>query len=226
MAVFDLILLVVLILCIVVGMRRGFIMTLCGLLAIVIALVGAKAAADQFSPMIEKAITPRIESVVTVQLNESVKDTVEDTTGWENKDANGENSGILGILQQSETYQAAVSAIQDSIAKGMESTMQTAAGSMAKEIAHPLSWGVVYVIAFLVILLLWNLISKALDLVAKLPVLHFFNRLLGGAFGLIKGVIIVGGIAWLILSLGLLPQATIQESIFLRFFSGFTTTSI
>ena len=97
---------------------------------------------------------------------------------------------------------------------------------MAQEIAQPAAWGTVYVIAFVVILLLWNLISKALDLVAKLPVLHFFNRLLGGACGVIKGILIAGCICCLILNLGLLPSAMAQESVFLRLFSGFVTTSI
>lgn len=129
-------------------------------------------------------------------------------------------------LQQSEAYRNAVSSIQDSIQSGMESTLKNAAGSMANEVAQPIAWGAVYIIAFFVILLLWNLVSKALDLVAKLPVLHFFNRLLGGALGLMKGLLIAGCICCLILHLGLLPAGTIQESVFLRIFSGITTTSI
>lgn len=225
MVLFDLILVAVLILCVVIGIRRGFILTLCGVLAIVIALVGAKAAADRYSPMVAEAITPRIEAQVTDQLNESVEQSVQDATDWE-EDADGQLSGILGMLQQSETYQAAVSAIQDSIQKGMASTMKSAANSMAQKIADPLSWGAVYVLAFVVILLLWKLVSKALDLVAKLPVLHFFNRLLGGACGVLKGLLLVGCICCLILSLKLLPETTVQQSVFLRLFSGFTATSI
>lgn len=225
MAVFDLILLLILLLCVAVGFRKGFVLTLCGVLSIVIALVGAKVVADQFSPVVEKAITPRIKTVITEQMKESVAGYVQDATGRE-EDANGKQSGIMGFLQQSETYNKAVSAIEDSIQKGMTSTVKSAASSMTKKIAHPTAWGAVYVIAFFVIMLLWNLISKALDLVAKLPVLHFFNHLLGGACGLVKGILIVGCISWLILSLGLLPKATAQESAFLRIFSVFASKSI
>lgn len=226
MAVFDVILLVIVILCVMVGVRRGFVLTLCGVLSIVVALVGAKVAADQFSPVAAQAIAPRVATVIEAGLNESVGDTVQNSTDWDESAFDTDLGGILGILQQSEAYNNAVSKIQDSIQSGVESAVKTAAGSMAQEIAQPLAWGTVYAIAFVVILLLWNLISKALDLVAKLPVLHFFNRLLGGACGLIKGILITGCICCLILSLGLLPGTMIQESIFLRLFSGFVTASI
>ena len=226
MAVFDVILLIVVILCIIVGMRRGFVLALCGVLSIVVALAGAKVAADQFSPVVTQAIAPRVETAIEARLNENVGDAVQNATGWDESFFDGDLGGILGIFQQSEAYQNAVSDIQDAIQSGVESAVQMAASSMAQEITQPVAWGTVYVIAFVVILLLWNLISKALDLVAKLPVLHFFNRLLGGACGLIKGILIVGCICCLILSLGLLPGTMTQESVFLRLFSGFVTTSI
>lgn len=226
MAVFDVILLVIVILCVIVGMRRGFVLTLCGVLSIVVALVGAKVTADQFSPVVTQAIAPRMETVIEARLNESIGDTVQNSTNWDESDFDASLGGILGIFQQNEAVQNAISGIQDSIQSGVDAAVQTAAGSMAQEIAQPVAWGTVYVIAFVVILLLWNLISKALDLVAKLPVLHFFNRLLGGACGLIKGILIAGCICCLILNLGLLPSAMAQESVFLRLFSGFVTTSI
>lgn len=226
MAVFDVILLVIVILCVIVGMRRGFVLTLCGVLSIVVALVGAKVAADQFSPVVTQAIAPQMETVIEARLNESIGDTVQNSTNWDESDFDASLGGILGIFQQNEAVQNAISGIQDSIQSGVDAAVQTAAGSMAQEIAQPVAWGTVYVIAFVVILLLWNLISKALDLVAKLPVLHFFNRLLGGACGVIKGILIAGCICCLILNLGLLPSAMAQESVFLRLFSGFVTTSI
>lgn len=218
MAVFDVILLIIVILCVIVGMRRGFVLTLCGVLSIVVALVGAKVAADQFSPAVTQAIVPRVETAMEARLQESVGDTVQNSTDWDENVFDTDLGGILGILQQSEAYQNAVSEIQDSIQSGVDSAVKTAAGAMAQEIAQPVAWGTVYVIAFVVILLLWNLISKALDLVVKLPVLHFFNRLLGGACGLIKGILIAGCICCLILNLGLLPGTMTQESIFLRLF--------
>lgn len=167
MAVFDVILLIIVILCVIVGMRRGFVLTLCGVLSIVVALVGAKVAADQFSPAVTQAIVPRVETAMEARLQESVGDTVQNSTDWDENVFDTDLGGILGILQQSEAYQNAVSEIQDSIQSGVDSAVKTAAGAMAQEIAQPVAWGTVYVIAFVVILLLWNLISKALDLVVK-----------------------------------------------------------
>ena len=60
MAVFDVILFLIVVLFAALGVRRGLVLTVCGLLSIVVALGGAKVAADSLSPMVAEAITPRI----------------------------------------------------------------------------------------------------------------------------------------------------------------------
>ncbi len=47
------------------------------------------------------------------------------------------------------------------------------------------------VIIFVVLQLLVQIVSRALDTVFKLPVLHQVNSLLGGVFGLLKGALVV-----------------------------------
>ena len=60
MAVFDVILFLVVLLFAALGVRRGLVLTVCGLLSILVALGGAKVAADSLSPVVAEAITPRI----------------------------------------------------------------------------------------------------------------------------------------------------------------------
>lgn len=64
MAVFDVILFLIVVLFAALGVRRGLVLTVCGLLSIVVALGGAKVAADSLSPMVAEAITPRITATV------------------------------------------------------------------------------------------------------------------------------------------------------------------
>ena len=224
MTVFDFVILAILLLCALVDLRRGFVMTLCGLLAVIIALVGSRYAADHYAPAVTEVISPRLETVIAAQLEKSVDQTVDKITGADGSD--GELTGILGILQRGGLYNGAISDIQNAIQSGVQQTADSAAANMAKSVARPLAWGLVYSASFAVILLLWHLISIALNLVAKLPGLRTFNRILGGACGLVKGLVISGCICCLILYLGLLPAELCRQSIFLQIFSVFTRTTI
>ena len=226
MTVFDIIMLAILLLCLVIGLYRGFILTLCGLLALIVAIVGARMAADQFAPAVTDALAPRIETVVAAQLEESVDKTVEQMTEGKGEGPVGTLSGVLGFLQKSGLYNGVVSDVEKSIRSGVKGATKSAAKTMAEEVARPIGWGVVYVASFAIVLLLWNLVSKLLNLVAKLPGLRTFNRLLGGVCGLAKGLLITGFICFLILFMGLLPSDLMRQSVFLQVFSRILFISI
>lgn len=218
MAVFDLILFLVVVLFAGLGIRRGLVLTVCGLLSIVVALGGAKVAADSLSPMVADAITPRIATTVEGQLEKNVQESVKDA-GETAKDS---LSGILSLFGSSETYQKASEELQKAIQSGLKPSLETAAQSVAKDLAQPVAWWVVYAVAFFLVLFLWGLVSKALDLVAKLPVLNLANRLMGGGVGLLKGALVVGLVCILILRFGLVSAGEAKESVFLQFFSNFS----
>ena len=76
---------------------------------------------------------------------------------------------------------------------------------------------VLFLISFAVVLLAWALLSHALDLAFRLPVLSTVNRVLGGAVGLVKGALIVFIAAWLLKG-SLFPQSVIDHTFLLKFF--------
>ena len=156
----------------------------------------------------------------------TVEDRLEKNVNQSMKDA-GETakdslSGILSIFGNSETYEKASEQLQKAIQSGLKPSLESAAKSVAKDLAQPVAWWAVYGIAFCLILLVWELVSKLLNLVAKLPVLNLANRIMGGGIGLLKGVLVVGLVCWVILRLGLVTAAETQESVFLQFFSNFS----
>lgn len=218
MAVFDVILFLIVVLFAALGVRRGLVLTVCGLLSIVVALGGAKVAADSLSPMVAEAITPRITATVEGRLEKNVSDSVKDA-GETAKDS---LSGILSIFGNSDTYQKASQQLQEAIQSGLQPSLESAAKSVAKDLAQPVAWWAVYGLSFCLILLVWELVSKLLDLVAKLPVLNLANRLMGGGVGLLKGALVVGLVCVLILRFGLVTAAETKESVFLQFFSNFS----
>lgn len=216
MVILDLILLLILGLCVANGARRGLALTLCGLVSILVALAGAKVAADFFSPAVEEIIAPRISSVVEVKLEKGVEHALDEA----GDDAQKNLNGILSLFGGNETYDAITDQIQSSIQSGLAPGLQT-----AQQLAHPIAWWAVFVVAFFLVQLLWNLVSKALNLVAKLPVLNLFNRLMGGGLGLLKGLLIVGIISIAILRFGLVTSVEGEESVFLQFVSTISNTA-
>ena len=72
----DGLILAVLLLFALVGAHRGFILSLCGLLAVLVAFVGASFAARTLSPMVADALEPKFASAIEEQLNASIQQQV------------------------------------------------------------------------------------------------------------------------------------------------------
>ena len=71
-------------------------------------------------------------------------------------------------------------------------------------------------VVFVLILAGWFVLSHALDLAFKLPVLSTLNQWSGAAVGLVKGGVLLFIACWLFR--GLIPQEAVDQSILLRFF--------
>lgn len=60
-----------------IGARRGLILSLCGLLAFVVAFLGASFAARTLSPVVADALEPKFAAAIEEQLNESIRQQAE-----------------------------------------------------------------------------------------------------------------------------------------------------
>lgn len=220
MNLFDLIILIVLALFLWLGVRRGLIMTLCGLVVTILALIGAQAAADQFSPYLASMIQPSLQSTLLANIDDAVASS--DATS----NFTLEDGGLLEQVLGSEYYEYFAQSFQQSVEEGVQSTAETVAATVAQSLAETIAWLIVYLVAFALIILLGKLLAKVLDLAAMLPGLHFLNKSLGGLLGLIKGVLIVAVLCSLGAGFGLIPAESVQSSALLKIFSSFTTVSL
>ena len=79
-----------------------------------------------------------------------------------------------------------------------------------------LTRAVLFLVCFIAVLAAWTLLSRALDLAFRLPVLSTLNQWSGAAVGLVKGGVLLFIACWLFR--GLIPQEAVDQSILLRFF--------
>ncbi len=166
--VLDFIVLAALLLFALLGARKGLVLSLCSLVAMLVAMVGASIITDQITPLLAHQAAPMIEGFLQ-----------------ENWDAilagqAGEQVGFLwGFVRQA-------LAITGLTAPSDMALISQLAAQIATLLLRP----ILFAIIFFLILILWFFISHALDLVAKLPVLRTLNTWGGLLFGAVEGLVL------------------------------------
>lgn len=217
--ILDLVIVAVLLVFIILGAYRGFVLTLCGLLAVFVAFIGASFASNALCDPVAEAIRPSIESHIEGVLTKSIQQQAGGSLAGETAQAKDlPLNNVLETLKSSGIYKSLADSFQNAVKSGVATVTGSAAQSLAAYVARELARTVLFVLAFIVILLLWFLLSHALDLVAKLPVLSTANRIGGGAIGAVKGFLILCVCAWALYTvLDLIPADMADGSYLLPF---------
>ena len=193
--ILDLAVLLVLLLFAALGARRGLILSLCGLAALLVAVLGASFTAHTLSPMVADALEPRFASAIEEQLNESLRQQAQ-----EGADALTPEDvpldGVLNALRDMGFYESLIDRVDRAVEAGMTHAAASAAAQVAAAVAQSAAYALIFLAAFLIILILWKLLSHALDLVARLPGLHFLNKTGGALFGLVQACVLLWIALW------------------------------
>ena len=216
----DILLIAVLVLFAFLGARKGFILTLCSLVAVVVALVGANLVADVAAPMVANAIQPKLEQAIVEQLDEALKSTefVGVNGGVAASVEEIPLAGVLGVLRENELYIGFMDSVEKALSEGATATIAGAASRVAALLAAQLARSIIFVIAFFIILIAWWILSHVLDLVSKLPVIDQLNHTLGGGLGLVKGLVICYVLVWLLYDVtGYVTASVVNDSYLFRF---------
>lgn len=202
-----------------IGARRGLILSLCGLLAFVVAFLGASFAARTLSPVVADALEPKFAAAIEEQLNESIRQQAEAGEAAVLSPDDVPLEGVLDALREMGFYETLINTVDRAVESGMTAVAASAAAAVAAAIAQSAAYLILFLLGFFLILLAWRLLSRALDLVARLPWLHFLNKTGGALFGLVQGCIILFVAAWLLQFFGqMLPRELVEQTVLLKFF--------
>ena len=211
--ILDILVIALLVFFIVFGAHRGFILTLCSLVAVIVALVGANLVADALAPKVAQAIQPRLEQSIQASLEQKALE-VSATDGL------GVTEALAALREKGGLYQWAADSLEDALksAPDVSGSIARQAATAAAAVAEQAARGILFSAAFLLLLVVWSFVSHALNLVAKLPGLNTLNRTLGGALGFVKGLLILWLLAWILGPLtGLLSTETVAQTRLLLF---------
>jgi len=201
--IIDLILIAIVAFCAWNGYRKGFIMGISGILALIVAFYGAQIIADTYSQEFNSMLKPFVNGIV----DSAVAKVQEENVGaFNEEDVYGvtyDALGNLGILK------SAAQDIAEDIAEKVERTGQTMREEIVGVLCSKIAYILTAVVVFLLILIVFTVITNILNLAFKLPGLEFINELFGALFGFAKGAVIVVAIAWIMRYLGVLVDEDI-----------------
>lgn len=189
------------------GARKGLVRALAGLIAAVLSLVGANLISTALTGQVMKIAAPAIEKRIEAQLDEAVRTRLPDGQMpggdvLESLDLPVEELlDLLGLDAQ--VRQSLMERAEDTVKEAGVSAASAVVESMAYSVLH----GILYMLAFLALRILFQIAIRALNLIFKLPGLNSLNAWGGGALGLAEGVLLVFAAAFAAQQLGL-PAST------------------
>ena len=195
-AIMDAIVVIILVVAVGYGAKRGLLESLAGLVIVFMALAGAGIAAGTFAEPVTEAVTPLIEERVTEKVREAVEEQTE-TFDWSLFEADGADPGLIGEVLvllglDGEVRESLVERAEDAV----QNAGVTAAFALVKSLVRTVIHGILFVLAFLLILLLLKVLTGAMGLVLRLPGLRLLNTLGGAFFGLVEGALLLFLAVW------------------------------
>lgn len=200
----DALLVILFAICIWIGWNRGFIKTVSGLIALVLAVI----VASTFSaPIAEGVYVNSVEPAVMTTLEEHISSEV--LPSEEDLDAAIEKMPglVVTLLETGDMGSgAAILAHVEDVDAG-KSAARTITDRVVTPIVLPLMQMLCSVLLFLVTYLIASIVLRVLDLVAKLPVLKQLNSVLGVVAGALTGAVWVIFVARILFTLAWLGMA-------------------
>ena len=178
--ILDSIILVVLVLSVYIGARKGLFRSLAELVVYLVGLVGASLVSGALTDKVVELLRPVLESKVSDAISAYIADTLSDVP--------------FG------SYLSGLDTVGDLAGDASEEVVNL----LVETLLYNLAYVLVYLAAFLAIVLVLRLVINMGDLVMKLPVLHEMNTLGGLLIGAVKGLVLVCLVLWLDGKTGLL----------------------
>lgn len=198
----DIIIIAVLILGIVVGVKRGLLQSLAGVIVVVLAFFGASLIADALAEPVARYLQPLMEQRIQQKLPPE---------------------GAANVTEMLETFHFSGASLQTMAQEILDKVAQTGVtllSAVVESVMHSVAYAIVYLVAFLLLLVVLHLLMKPLKLMTRLPGIHMLNGIGGGALGLVWSALLVFLAVWLLLRFDwLITAETIDKSPVLRFFA-------
>jgi len=181
----DVILCAIILLCILFGFHRGFVKSFVEFIGYFVAMIAAVVLSSTLSVFVYQAL---LRDMLIKKISTAISTSA----------ALPAEQKVQAIMQALPSFVTNGMGYHGVTAKSLSETVSTSATAAAPKVADMISPVIIgltkvifTVILFILFLMVVRFLAKALNSVFKLPLLHQLNSVLGGVFGLFKGLIIV-----------------------------------
>lgn len=189
----DIVIAAILVLAVIFGACRGLVKSLLSIVIFILSAVGASFAANHLA----EAVTGWIQPAVMEKL------------------LRGEDSPLLGNLDLGLLPGGNLSHFWEQAATAAKTTVEEAVHAVLATAVHAL----LFLLVFVVLLVVLKVLSRALHLVTKLPVIHALDGVGGALVGFCKGALIVAVLCWLESRFCIFPEKFTEGSRIMGFLS-------
>lgn len=187
------------------GYRKGFVLTLCGFLALFVAFIGASVLSDMLAEPMARSIQPIVEQHITQVMEEYSSTQLSDVLDEAAQELPLDE--FLTCLKKSPIYRSFAQSIEAAADAGLVAASTNAARLVADYVAKQVARILLFTVAFVLILIVWSFLSHALDLAFRLPVLSTLNHWSGALLGLLEGFALLIIACWLLKDSFIPPDA-------------------
>ena len=208
----DIILLLIFVVCVLSGYRKGLILSLCTLLMLALSCLGAAAVQQELTPKVSEWMEPKVTSYLVDVIQNGVEDSTENAleqTGEVGLTIGGKQvtlNDLAGILSGfgldvQESVQGAAQTVAEPV-------VQSIAKSISQSVVSSLAGLVIFLVAFLLIYLLLRAVSLIVNLVDRLPVVHTLNHAGGALIGAVSCALFLTVLMGLMVKSGAMEQSS------------------
>ena len=205
--IFDLLIVLIVLVSTLWGRHKGFILSLCGFLALFVAIIGAGVLTNLLAEPISRLALPFVEDALSRAL---------ETAGGE---LSLTADQLVALMGEYDLLKGLAAGVAQAAEQGILDVTLETFQAVALFLAEQLTRLVMFPLFFILIMLVWTALSHVLDLAFRLPGLNFLNRTAGLLLGFARGVLLAYGLCWLLKD-NYLPQSVIDGGLLLPWFCG------
>lgn len=227
--IMDAIVVIILVVAVCYGAKRGLLESLAGLIIVVMALVGAGIAAGTFTEPVAGFVTPLVEERVAERVEAALEEQAGAFAGeWSLEELPDlEELPIAEVLALMGLDEEVRASLAERAQNMIRDTGATVVSAVVESLVRSFVYGVLFLLAFLAILLLLKVLVGAMGLVLKLPGLRLLNALGGAVIGLAEGALLLFLAVWVCRKLGVsFETEALAEAHILRIFTTNTPLSL
>lgn len=186
----DIILIIICVLTVFLGTRRGFVKTLMSLLSVIVALI----CSYTFTPMFADFLSEKFfMAPVAGSIADTLRSLVPEVDGQYDLLGllNDMPQTLASILERYNINPEELKASVESLTVGGDESVTALAGMIAEPIVEMISTVVAFITIFVVLTVVLGIITAIINSVFKLPVLRGANTLLGFLLGVVTALVIL-----------------------------------